>query len=340
MLMLMLADADMDPSFIIGGDVVDVGTGARWSTGSTLVVEADESDGTHRLLPLKGTILTNIDIDHLDHFGSLDGILAGFDDYLSGISGPKVLCVDDVRCAQLAPKHDVLSYGIDSAAQMVASRIVFEHGACEFDVDRRDEDGSGYHTLGRIALPLRGRHNVLNALGALTMAMELGVSFDSVKQSLGRFGGVARRFDHRGFDDGVTFVDDYAHLPAEIKSVLTGARDGSDTWKRIVAVFQPNRYNRMALLSAAYADAFIPADVVIITNIYPSGTTNSGSNGKLVVNAVLTHIHKHIWSGCQSVATSSTIWPQNCAPVTFVSRWVVAIYQLCPRKSSRSGTDT
>ena len=298
MLMLMLADADMDPSFIIGGDVVDVGTGARWSTGSTLVVEADESDGTHRLLPLKGTILTNIDIDHLDHFGSLDGILAGFDDYLSGISGPKVLCVDDVRCAQLAPKHDVLSYGIDSAAQMVASRIVFEHGACEFDVDRRDEDGSGYHTLGRIALPLRGRHNVLNALGALTMAMELGVSFDSVKQSLGRFGGVARRFDHRGFDDGVTFVDDYAHLPAEIKSVLTGARDGSDTWKRIVAVFQPNRYNRMAVLSAAYADAFIPADVVIITNIYPSGTTPiAGVTGKLVVNAVLdSHPQAHmVW---------------------------------------------
>lgn len=296
MLMLMLMDADMHPSFIIGGDVADVDTGARWSTGPMLVVEADESDGTHRQLPLAGTILTNIDIDHLDHFGNLEGILAGFDGYLTGISGPKVLCSDDVRCAQLARKHQVITYGIISDAQVKAVRINFEHGACEFDVDRRDDDGSEYHTLGRVVVPLRGEHNVLNALAALTMAMALGVSFDSAVRTLGNFGGVARRFDHRGIDAGVTFVDDYAHLPAEISAVLIGARDTSDSWKRIVAVFQPNRYNRMAVLSPAYADSFIAADVVVITDIYPSGTTPiPGVTGKLVVNAVLeSHPRAHV----------------------------------------------
>lgn len=296
MLMLILLDADMHPSFIIGGDVADVGIGAGWSKGSMLVVEADESDGTHRQLPLAGTILTNIDVDHLDHFGSLDGIVAGFDGYLSGISGPKVLCSDDVRCVQLARKHQVITYGISSDAQMKAIRIMFEHGTCAFDVDRRNDDGSGYHTLGRVALPLRGQHNVLNALAALTMAMSLGVSFDSAVRTLGNFGGVARRFDHRGVDAGVTFVDDYAHLPAEIRSVLVGARDASDSWKRIVAVFQPNRYNRMAVLSSAYADAFTSGDVVIITDIYPSGTTPlPGVTGKLVVNAVLdSHPRAHV----------------------------------------------
>lgn len=288
MLMLMLADAGMHPSFIIGGDVVDVGTGAQWSTGSILVVEADESDGTHRQLPLAGAILTNIDVDHLDHFGTIDAIMTDFDDFLGGIIGPKVLCMDDARCAQLARKHQSTTYGIETAADVRATHIRFDHGTSEFDVQARTNVGSDYRTLGHVVLPLRGQHNVLNALGALTMAMALGVTFESAAQTLNRFSGVARRFDQRGVDAGVTFVDDYAHLPAEITSVLKGARDASDSWNRVVAVFQPNRYNRMSILSPLYADAFLGADVVVITEIYPSGTTPiPGVTGKLVVNAVL-----------------------------------------------------
>jgi UDP-N-acetylmuramate--alanine ligase len=288
MLMLMLADAGMNPSFIIGGDVVEVGTGAKWSEGSILVIEADESFGTYRQLPLVGTILTNVDIDHLDHYGNIDGIMAGFDEYLSEITGPKVLCLDDDRCAQLARKHKAITYGITAGANVTATQIVFEHGTSAFDVQTRGEEVADYRTLGRVVLPLRGQHNVLNALGALTMAMSLGVTFESASQTLSRFSGVVRRFDRRGLDAGVTFVDDYAHLPAEISSVLTGARDASDSWKRVVAVFQPNRYNRMSVLSPAYADAFLAADVVVITDIYPSGTTPiPGVTGKLVVNAVL-----------------------------------------------------
>ncbi|MEO5973888.1 MAG: UDP-N-acetylmuramate--L-alanine ligase [Ilumatobacteraceae bacterium] len=288
MLMLMLADAGMEPSFIIGGEVVEVGTGAKWSKGSLMVVEADESDGTHRQLPLAGTILTNIDVDHLDHFGSIERIETDFDEYLSGISGTRVLCLDDARCAQLSHRHQSTTYGIESAADVRATQILFDHGSSEFDVQVRNNGDSKYQTLGHIGLPLRGQHNVLNALGALTMAMELGVSFESAARTLNRFCGVARRFDLRGVDAGVTFVDDYAHLPTEIKSVLKGARDASDSWSRVVAVFQPNRYNRMSVLSPSYADAFLGADVVVVTEIYPSGTTPiPGVTGKLVVNAVL-----------------------------------------------------
>jgi len=128
---------------------------------------------------------------------------------------------------------------------------------------------------------------VLNATAALTMAMELGVEFNVAAQALGNFRGVARRFDLRGVDEGVTFVDDYAHLPNEIIAVLRGARDVTDNWDRVVAVFQPNRFNRMSVMSAAYADAFGDADVVVITDIYSSGTTPiPGVTGKLVVDAI------------------------------------------------------
>ncbi|MEO8362951.1 MAG: UDP-N-acetylmuramate--L-alanine ligase [Ilumatobacteraceae bacterium] len=296
MLMLMLKEADLNPSFIIGGDVLDVSAGAQWTTGSLLVVEADESDGTHSQLPLHGTVLTNVDIDHLDYFGDFEGIFAGFDSYLSKISGPKVICMDDKRSAELSRRHESITYGIQSDADVKATRIVYEHGTSAFDVERREGTGSVYTKLSRIVLPLRGQHNVLNALGALTMAMSLGVTFESGAKALSKFKGVSRRFEPRGLNGGVTFIDDYAHLPAEIRAVLTGARDSSDTWNRVVAVFQPNRFNRMSVLSPEYADAFVPADVVVITDIYPSGTTPiPGVTGKLVVNAVLdSHPRAHV----------------------------------------------
>ena len=139
-------------------------------------------------------------------------------------------------------------------------------------------------------LPLRGRHNVLNATGALAMALAVGVPFDAAARALAKFGGVARRFDIRAVVDGITLVDDYAHLPTEIAAVLAAARTSGDGWRRVVAVFQPNRYNRMSVMSPEYADAFVDADVVVITDVYASGTTPiPGVTGKLVVNAVLDH---------------------------------------------------
>lgn len=288
MLMLVLAEAGLRPSFIVGGDVNDMGTGAQWTGREWLVVEADESDGTHLELPLHGTILTNVEVDHLDHYGTFDAIVSGFRRYLAQIPGPKVVCADDVVCAQLAREagadSNVLTYALGTAttADYRAVDVCAERGVSTFAIERRGE------LLGKISLPLRGLHNVRNATAVVAMADAIGVGFDSVAAALARFGGVARRFDIRGHDGGATFVDDYAHLPSEIAAVLGAARTSGDSWRRVVAVFQPNRYNRMATLSPEYRDAFTGADLVVLTDIYASGTTAiPGVTGKLVVDAVL-----------------------------------------------------
>lgn len=282
MLMLILAKAGLRPSFIIGGDVADAGTGAQWTGGEWLVVEADESDGTHLELPLAGTIVTNIDVDHLDHYGTFDAICATFDTYLAQVDGPKVVCFDDPVCRELAVRHDVVTYGTGDGARVRAIDIAASAGVSHFGVVRNGV------ALGKVELPLRGIHNVRNAVGAIALAMEIGVSFDDAAAALARFGGVARRFDIRGVSGGATLVDDYAHLPAEIAAVLAAAKSSGDGWQRVVAVFQPNRYNRMSVMSPAYADAFVDADLVVITDIYASGTEPiPGVTGKLVVNAIL-----------------------------------------------------
>jgi UDP-N-acetylmuramate--alanine ligase len=282
MLMLILAEAGWRPSFVIGGDVHDMGTGAQWTGGEWFVVEADESDGTHLELPLYGTILTNVETDHLDHFGSLEAIEQSFDQYLAQIPGPKVVCADDPGASRLAMQHDTITYGLGRDADVRAVDVEPVRGAFRFVVER---DGAA---LATVQLPLRGVHNVLNATAALALAVELGVDPGVAADALAKFGGVARRFDIRGHDGGATFVDDYAHLPTEIDAVLRAARDSGDDWRRVVAVFQPNRYNRMAEMWRDYADAFVAADLVVLTDIYSSGTQPiPGVTGKLVVNAVL-----------------------------------------------------
>lgn len=282
MLMLMLAEAELRPSFIIGGDVTDMGTGAQWTGGEWLVVEADESDGSHLALPLAATILTNVEPDCLDFYPSFDAMVEGFDRYLGRVTGPKILCIDDARCADLARRHGATTYGLSPSADYSACHIEHRNGTLNFELTYRGDK------VGSVALPLRGVHNVQNATGALAMALTIGVSFDVAAASLAKFGGVARRFDMRGVDGGVTFVDDYAHLPGEIAAVLAAARSSGDEWQRVIAVFQPNRFNRMAMMSADYRDAFVDCDIAVVTEIYPSGTQPiPGVSGKLVVNAVL-----------------------------------------------------
>ena len=282
MLMLVLAAAGRRPSFVIGGDVTDIGTGAQWTGGPWLVVEADESDFTHLKLPLEGTILTNIDADHLEHYGTFDAIVDGFDRYLGQIPGLKVLCVDDARCAALARRHGAVTYGLGAQADYRAVDLASRAGSWSFAIERRGR------RLGRIELPLRGRHTVANATAVVAMATELGIDFEVIADSLARFGGVARRLDFRGRDAGATFVDDYAHIPNEIAATIDALRTSGDGFSRVVAVFQPNRFRRMALMSPEYRDAFVGADVVVITEIYPSGDLPiPGVTGKLVVDAVL-----------------------------------------------------
>jgi UDP-N-acetylmuramate--alanine ligase len=281
MLMLVLAAAGLRPSFVVGGDVSDVGTGAQWTKSDWLVVEADESDGTHVELPVHGALLTNVEVDHLDHYGSFDAIVASFDRYLGQAAGPRVVCGDDPVALELARRHGAVTYGLGASCDVRAVDVRADEGVFTFDVVRGDD------RLGPVVLPLRGIHNVVNALGVIAMADELGVDVAHARDALARFGGVARRFDVHGVDDGATFVDDYAHLPTEIAAVLAAARGSGDGWQRVVAVFQPNRYNRIAEMWADYQDAFVDADVVVLTDIYPSGTTPiPGVTGKLLVNAV------------------------------------------------------
>ncbi len=282
MLAMILTEAGLRPSFIVGGEVNEVGTGAHWTGGRWLVVEADESDGTFLELDLFGTVLTNVEADHLDHYGTFDSVVAAFDRYLDGIEGPKVVCLDDVVASRLAARHDVVTYGTSAAARYRATPIEADHGVQRFTVER---DGA---LLGEIRLPLRGIHNVRNATGALALAMEAGAPFTAAAAALGRFGGVGRRFEVRGELAGAVLVDDYAHLPTEIAVVLEAAASSGDDWKRIVAVFQPNRFSRMELLSPEYRDAFVRADVTVLTEIYGSGEApRPGVTGKLVVDAIL-----------------------------------------------------
>jgi len=309
----VLERAGRKPSFVIGGDVRSLETGAGWQDGDLFIVEADESDGTHLALPIHATILTNLDVDHLDRYTSFENIVSSFEEYVMKIDGPKVLCSDDIAVANLAQKYAVTTYGIVSEADFRASQISFAHGASSFMVQHRI-DGA-YVSLGKVSVPLRGQHNVLNALAAIAMAMQCGVTFDECSRALSSFGGVARRYEKRGEDGGVTFIDDYAHLPTEIAAVLNASRDETDNWKRVVAVFQPNRFNRMNVLSPQYANAFVGADLVVVTEIYASGTTPiEGVTGHLVVDAVQ-----------QAHPTATVVWqPMRKGLIDFLANELTA----------------
>lgn len=288
MLTTILLGANKNPSFLIGGDVIALNRGASWSGGELFVVEADESDGTHSQLPLAASIVTNIDIDHLDHFKTQDAIERSFFDFVGAVAGPRVVCLDDPVCASISLTHNAITYSVEenSSADYLASAIKFRDGKSSFIVS--ENHGGKKIELGRVNLPLRGLHNVSNALAAIAMSLQFGVQFEQAAQALNNFGGVARRFDLRGVDGGATFVDDYAHLPNEISAVLSGVRDESDSWSRVVAVFQPNRFNRMSLISHLYSDAFVDADLIVVTDIYSSGTEPiAGVTGQLVVDAIL-----------------------------------------------------
>ena len=278
LLTLMLRAAGRDPGYLIGAEVPQLPRSAHWGTGH-FVIEADESDSSHRAIKPQATILTNVDIDHLDEHGSFDGIVESFDQYLGATPGPKVVCIDDPVAARLARKHRAITYGL-ADSDVSATDITHTSNGTRFIV----RDGSISHLA---ALPLRGVHNVRNLLAAFTMARQLGVDAATALGSVEGFTGVRRRFDVRAHDGGVTFVDDYAHLPAEIAAVLSSVRTRPAEWKRVIAVFQPNRFNRMAVMSDAYRDAFIDADLVVVTDIYASGTDPiEGVSGRLVVDAV------------------------------------------------------
>jgi UDP-N-acetylmuramate--alanine ligase len=280
MLALVLVAAGQRPSFIIGGEVNEIGTGAAWDEGEWFVIEADESDGTFLELGAEAAVVTNVEPDHLEHYGGFDALVEAFAGFIGDASGPVVVCADDRVAARLAAGRGAVTYGTSDAADVRMIDMVSDRSGTRFAVER------GGARLGDVQLPVPGLHNARNATAALAMAMELGVPFPIAAGALGRFAGVARRFEFRGEAGGVTFVDEYSHLPGEVAAALAAARQGG--WARVVAVFQPHRFSRTATLWADFADAFEGADRLVVTDIYPAGERpRPGITGKLIVNAVL-----------------------------------------------------
>jgi UDP-N-acetylmuramate--alanine ligase len=265
---------------VIGGEVNEVGANAAYGSGEWLVVEADESDGTFLRLGPEAAIVTSVEPDHLDYYGGFEQLVAAFEQFVDGVPGPIVGFADDEIVARIAAARPrIRTYGRDAGAHY---RIVDATGD---DDSERFTLLAGGRRLGELVVPL-AVHAATNATGAAALALELGVPFDAVAAALRGFGGVARRFERRGELDGVTFVDDYAHLPTEVKAALATAADGG--WRRVVCVFQPHRYSRTQTLAPDFADAFVDADILVVTDVYPAGEApRPGVSGKLIVNAVL-----------------------------------------------------
>ncbi|HLI42938.1 MAG TPA: UDP-N-acetylmuramate--L-alanine ligase [Acidimicrobiales bacterium] len=280
MLALILVQAGMRPSFIVGGDVNDIGTNAAWDDGEWLVVEADESDGTFLRLHPEIALVTSLEPDHLEHYGSYDELRSSFARFVAGAGRALVYgdAPDSAALLGTAPAGSAL-YGRSPAARFKVSDVHTSRAEATFSLSDAGEP------LGRFSLPVPGEHNALNAAAATGAALMMGASAEDARLALARFAGVARRYEFRGERRGVTFVDDYAHLPGEVAATLAAARRGG--YSRVVAVFQPHRYSRTQALASQFADAFVDADVVVVTAVYAAGeAARPGVSGQLVVDAV------------------------------------------------------
>ena len=280
MLALVLRSAEMKPSFIIGGDVNEVGTGAVWDDGSIFVVEGDESDGSFLMLPRDYAVVTNVEADHLEHHGGYEALEEAFEKFVHETRGPVIVGVDDEGGKKLASSQNAISLGIDSSAEWKITELEESWTGVSFNL--RDPDN---HNL-VVKLPIPGLHNAKNAACAAVAGIVAGADPNAVAQALERFGGVARRFEHRGQVAGVTFVDDYAHLPTEVSATISAANTGS--WGRLISVFQPHRYSRTEALWRTFQDSFQGTDVLFVTDIYSSGEkARPGISGALIADAVL-----------------------------------------------------
>jgi UDP-N-acetylmuramate--alanine ligase len=279
MLSLILVEAGLHPSFLIGADVNEIGTNAALDDGEWLVVEADESYGTFQELRPEWALLTNVEPDHLDHYGSVAALHEAFAAFLGAATVGATVSADDAVARDLGERAGATSVGLRDGATYPMSGLTLARSAVSFDL--RGPGGAS----GRLSVPVPGVHNARNAALAAVGALEVGAPFDAVRDALARFAGVPRRFEFRGEARGVTFVDDYAHLPTEVRATLAAARAGG--WSRVVAVFQPHRYTRTSALADSFAAAFVDADLVVVTDVYPAGERAiPGVTGRLVADAV------------------------------------------------------
>jgi UDP-N-acetylmuramate--alanine ligase len=273
MVAALLDAGDLDPTVVNGGIINAYGTNAKVGEGDWIVVEADESDGTFLRLRSTVAVVTNIDPEHLDHYGDFDAVKKAFLDFVENIPfyGFAAVCTDHPEVQAMAAKVEnrrIIPYGTNPQAEVRAVRISMGASGAAFDVVITPRGGEPV-TLTDLRLPMAGEHNVLNALAAIAVARELGVSDAAIRKGLEGFGGVRRRFTTTGTTGGVRVIDDYGHHPVEIAAVLKAAR--AVTEGRVVAVVQPHRYSRLHDLFEEFCGCFNDADVVIVADVYAAG---------------------------------------------------------------------
>ncbi|WP_292312422.1 UDP-N-acetylmuramate--L-alanine ligase [Marivivens sp.] len=271
MVSALLDHGNFDPTVVNGGIIHAYGSNARVGEGEWMVVEADESDGTFNRLPATIAIVTNIDPEHMEHWGSIENLRKGFYDFVSNIPfyGVAVCCTDHPEVQSLVGKitdRRVITYGFNTQADVRAINLHYKAGVAHFDVALQVEDD----LIEGCTLPMPGDHNVSNALSAVAVARHLGMKKDEIREALAKFGGVNRRFTKVGeVLGGVTIIDDYGHHPVEIAAVLKAARQACDG--RVIAVHQPHRYSRLSSLFEDFCSCFNEADVVAIAEVYAAG---------------------------------------------------------------------
>ncbi len=277
MIAAMLDAGGVDPTVINGGIINSYGSNARLGASDWMVVEADESDGS--FLRLDGTIavVTNIDPEHLDHYGDFERVKDAFVEFIENVPfyGAAVLCLDHSEVQALLPRvrdRRIVTYGFSAQADVRGVNVLPRDGGNRFEVIIRHRDGTT-RSIEDVVLPMAGRHNVQNALAAIAVAIELGLDDATIQKGFAGFGGVKRRFTKVGETGGVSIIDDYGHHPVEIRAVLSAAREGigAGSGGRVIAVVQPHRYSRLNDLMDEFAQAFNDADQVYVTPVYAAG---------------------------------------------------------------------
>jgi UDP-N-acetylmuramate--alanine ligase len=296
----LLDTAGLDPTVINGGIINAYGTNARLGKGDWLVAEADESDGTFVKLPAAIAVVTNIDPEHLDHYGDFDTLRHAFDTFVQNIPfyGFAALCIDHPEVQAMIPRvsdRKLITYGFSPQADVRATNVEMGADGARFDVIITSRQKGESRTIQGLHFPMLGQHNVLNCLAAISVGSELGMDDATIRKGLSSFGGVKRRFTKTGDVDGITIIDDYAHHPVEISSVLKAARSAGRG--KVHAVVQPHRYSRLRDLFEEFSTCFNDADTVIVADVYPAGEKPiEGIDRHHLVESLISHGHRKVIS--------------------------------------------
>ncbi|MDX1921510.1 MAG: UDP-N-acetylmuramate--L-alanine ligase [Alphaproteobacteria bacterium] len=300
----MLETAGKDPTVINGGIINAYGTNARLGDGEWMVVESDESDGSFTKLPATVAVVTNIDPEHMEHYGSFDAVRKAYDTFVSNIPfyGFAVLCTDHPEVQAMIPRvsdRRLITYGTNAQADVRASNIETGAFGARFDVIFNDNLlGPKYgtsETVTGIDLPMYGQHNILNALAAIAVGRALGIATPVMREALAKFSGVKRRFTKIGVVNNITVIDDYGHHPVEIAAVLSAAKTARGGTGRTIAVVQPHRYTRLQSLFNEFCTCFNEADTVIVADVYAAGEQPiDGFDRDALVEGLRKHGHRHV----------------------------------------------